>query len=1180
MQDNKDQPSTTISTPPVPQRQLPRSKKKRRIIDTSGIIAIAPPESLTSSSRYDISVKRLLDTNVSAALLDPQEGSDDHCLLLIPVNRNEPMVCNIQDQSTNGEASKTLRDNHDKDSNSSADVGTVESTDPQVPAQCQTNVQAETVNHKNSPGETQNSANNDDVINRPLRDTTMGKTSKKWYDNLDMDDLEAWIVEELDRIVCRAEEKEIMKQLDCKILKEEEEDVMETLLHQVRDSEDLEYVKSMPRRVENLTRIQETTGRSDLQSDEQAKRVWNAICARKRKNPPTMAALIGSQQSGSPIIKEVETTTIVACQQKLPKWVPHPRANGGRCRLFTRSKFWKVVVDSLYKYSEFQDISTFEIILSECSPDDSDSYLLEAKGTKEQMEKFRILTERYVQTMIEDTNIVKLWKDSMSLLLDVPLSCDEKLGAITNMYSYRDWKNTKWAIPGVWIHEIETEGALCRAVGSPTVFESGCMIVAVDGKDVFLPDHIKSNYIKGRESLNSNVMVTLCFSKHSDFSKLSKCLLPELKRRNRKPYELERFEGFIKMREKEFNFSQTAAEKGGNEDAGNIPKPSTLPTEPNAGVNTSSGVTRYDMFVQKYRPLVSLEFRDTKIHQNQILASMWDAHKTMFGADSCCDNDCTCFKTTSNMVDAAISKNANSSVDGAADVRKKATGVLEYFLPRFIDRLKEEYPQESTADLFQRVMNMWSEHQGNRLYGLLCEEKCQCEQEWDQLFGRGDQMRSEAFKMSTRKKSWRSSSTVSDKTQEPLVDLTDSDYAISGQIHQPAGRVNAKRRFESETFQHAPEAKRQRRSAASGRPNFSRFVERTTRTPFEAIFDSSIPMGGYFVTGPAVDGVLGCHLFSTFQFGAIANDARIRLGATVSAIVMGDSRVDVCSHVDLKRYYEQAKQGRKRFHLIIENRGGLHGLVDTTKNWSTLGNWIGARKDGWPGGAKDESERFQPATTTNKAAATISQPTSIHPSNQSLFNGDPLWDAVRIQSCRELIQVLENGFPQDREEVEQRLIPLYDYVRCELKSLEASISNGRDPGGSVVHRIQDWRAKYIALKICRGNVFEIEKAASLKAWNVIEFRVECLKLETHRATGLPGKKVVTVSVKTKNPDAVLVSIFFVPMQKYCRQEICNRNLMPHSVKTGLPSKPELFFLCLVRSTDDGFSTTQQLPFYF
>ncbi|KAG7349696.1 hypothetical protein IV203_012293 [Nitzschia inconspicua] len=1040
---NDDTTCTSVSV----QRRLPRPKqKKKHRIDISGIIAIAPPESSSKpvfSPSYNgrpQEIQRLTQSSIESDTGKPP------CRVL------------------------TTDDLHPKDQ---TDLSSGISAVPEPPC-----------NHSLH------------YCDEPLA------PPKILYENADIDDLKTEIMEELERIVIRAEERNFMNDLDAIILKQEQEEVMKTLLkYQVHVSEDTEFAQSIPSHVQHLTRIQDSTetgssSRDGLKTDPELKRIWEAKRRRKRRRQEEAEFCNEAHEPGaSKLIGEPEITELMTFRRELPIFIPRRHQYDNKCHLFTRSKYLKEFFSTpAFSLSEFRNDPNFNITLSEHHPDFPGAYQLEATGTKAQLEKVRLFTERFVQTVIADYNVAQLWNDERSLLLDVSISCLERLGVTANKYTFRNGKNAKISVPGVWIHEIERDGALCKALGGERICESGCMIVAVDGKHVFLPEHIQNNFAEARKSSSTNVTVSICLSKYTDLKPISSWLIGILKRRDGKSFNPEHYEKYRRSKEDgliapeatDDVFYEKRTKTKQSPIAETVKERDSTPSTGYMEQDSGAGHARYKMFVQKYRSLVRIEFRNIKNRSNKLLSSMWNAHKVMFGEDSWCDEQCACFQATSNMVEAAVMNNPGSS----------STGLMNFFLPRFLDRLKEEYPEESIADLFRRVLRMWSEHQNSRRYGRHCGEDCQCGQEWNRLFGRGDKARSETFKAVSRKKARRSS---------------------TGASLSP-GQPSKKRRFE----QGSSEKKKSQR--VKGRSKPPRPIN-CAKNSFETTFDSSNPIGGYFVTESGVDGVVGCHLFSKFEYGPIANDKRIRLGSTVIAAVVGDKRFGIHSHNELRQFYEHAKRGSRRLHLIFKNKGGLHEVLDDPTNWSISGNWTGQRKDGWPGGAKDPSEGRRPFDEKMTNVTPAAGLSLLHESSaESHHKGDSLSNAARNLSCKELIQVLENWYPQDATDVETHLMPQYQFVRGELKFLEDLLASGEDNDSSLIHRIQDWRAKYIALKVCMGNIFEIEKAVSLRAWNTIDFRLENLKLEIDKSSLFVGNKVINVSIQTKNPDLVLGSL--------------------------------------------------------
>jgi hypothetical protein len=91
-----------------------------------------------------------------------------------------------------------------------------------------------------------------------------------------------------------------------------------------------------------------------------------------------------------------------------------------------------------------------------------------------------------------------------------------------------------------------------------------------------------------------------------------------------------------------------------------------------------------------------------------------------------------------------------------------------------------------------------------------------------------------------------------------------------------------------------------------------------------------------------------------------------------------------------------------------------------------------------------------------------------------------------------------------------------------LQRLKASLANGGDADSSIMHRIQDFTAKYFALKIYINSIYEIEKAVTLKGWNVIEFHLNSIELQQNICQ-ISGNSNVVGTVRTQNPEFNIVS---------------------------------------------------------
>ena len=154
------------------------------------------------------------------------------------------------------------------------------------------------------------------------------------------------------------------------------------------------------------------------------------------------------------------------------------------------------------------------------------------------------------------------------------------------------------------------------------------------------------------------------------------------------------------------------------------------------GTRVKNPLQRFGEFEKKLRPLVHLDYKDTIIHEKSILSSMWVQHKLLFG-ETCGDN-CNCIsqlpELVANVVKDYISKQeikGKKNVETEQELEGRICGIFQYFVPRFVPLLKREYPTGTYAELTNRLIDMWSLHQKNRMYngmfGVRCSEGCGCE---------------------------------------------------------------------------------------------------------------------------------------------------------------------------------------------------------------------------------------------------------------------------------------------------------------------------------------------------------------------------------------------------------------------------------------------------------------------
>lgn len=172
-----------------------------------------------------------------------------------------------------------------------------------------------------------------------------------------------------------------------------------------------------------------------------------------------------------------------------------------------------------------------------------DPCVIEVTGKQEVLKHFG---KRAQQWVMEHAGFV----DSKSIR--VQSLSDSKLG-ITFMfklfaplgYRSQNVKFTDKQIPlryrnfGVWLYDIKGKTSLATAMGGADVYEFGCSILAVNGRDCNTPAELKELYLKARDG--KGVKLTLCLSKYANFSSIPDLSLMNPRRLDGKPFEKETY---------------------------------------------------------------------------------------------------------------------------------------------------------------------------------------------------------------------------------------------------------------------------------------------------------------------------------------------------------------------------------------------------------------------------------------------------------------------------------------------------------------------------------------------------------------------------------------------------------------------------------------------------------------
>ena len=149
----------------------------------------------------------------------------------------------------------------------------------------------------------------------------------------------------------------------------------------------------------------------------------------------------------------------------------------------------------------------------------------------------------------------------------------------------------------------------------------------------------------------------------------------------------------------------------------------------------------YNHFYNKYGDLIVEEFKKgANIHKNSAMGYMWTQHKKLFG--EMCSDDCPCAKDlpalTATVVTDQLEKK-KSSWDNPRNLRcgDYPIGITGNFARTFVPRLTRERPDENSIKLLERLMAMWEIHRRNRIFGIRCQEGCECSEGWELVFRKG-----------------------------------------------------------------------------------------------------------------------------------------------------------------------------------------------------------------------------------------------------------------------------------------------------------------------------------------------------------------------------------------------------------------------------------------------------------
>lgn len=341
----------------------------------------------------------------------------------------------------------------------------------------------------------------------------------------------------------------------------------------------------------------------------------------------------------------------------------------------------------------------------------------------------------------------------LSLTGDTPLGCeivDEGFGPMKQ---------------GIWCRKISKKGQLGKALG-PNAVHIGGILLRARGVGVHSQSQLQAVLDKAN-LLDGSYRATFLFFEGTDFSGVNRKNLVQGRTnpryRNGEPYPLH-LTPYVPPsedvdKEEDVMLSDLLTKnKAGTEKVltdqngkkkkdrartrdGQVPEKAPKKSKLDPPKTPVDHAQSFKNFQKKYSAAERIEFGNTPVKHVQGISYMWLRHKAIMGKDAFCDDKCLCVnrvgKLQKNVARYYIEDQEARGVK--VDPKEiKGVGFLTNFKRKFMPKLKKEYPDESLRQLLDRLVAMWPIHVKQRIYGLTCNENCECEESWDLLFGRGD----------------------------------------------------------------------------------------------------------------------------------------------------------------------------------------------------------------------------------------------------------------------------------------------------------------------------------------------------------------------------------------------------------------------------------------------------------
>lgn len=254
-------------------------------------------------------------------------------------------------------------------------------------------------------------------------------------------------------------EATILSQLHQEILRTEEADILDDLDYGIRVEESLQRSLHLPSKVSNVT----------TPNDERLSDAFHEELPPLRKLPVKRRILRKSR------LLSLDKKDICTAKYRFPQEA------GDGTSIFTRSEFYTGVIVPVEHALRAKDPFLQMSIFIKCK---RNSLVLQYRGNRIGIERIIRRAKVWVEYRLNMHNLDSLLSDPESLLIDVPIGTQQRLGGSVNNFDCLGLPH-KQQIPsaGVWFRAVNPDLGLAKILGM-SAFEAGCAITAINWSPV------------------------------------------------------------------------------------------------------------------------------------------------------------------------------------------------------------------------------------------------------------------------------------------------------------------------------------------------------------------------------------------------------------------------------------------------------------------------------------------------------------------------------------------------------------------------------------------------------------------------------------------------------------------------------------------------------------------------